>query len=69
MGEKNSLDASLLERLVDAVERISTHGISVYLKCDDSDSSNKMALDLAAMRISDAIDDVASALDSIYKVI
>lgn len=52
-------------KIANALEKISEEGITVYLKCDNTVSSEKMALDLAAMKVSDALYNVASAINEI----
>ena len=56
---------SLIERFVSAVEKISSEGLTVYMKVDGSESSEKMALDLAAMKVNDGLESIADALGNI----
>lgn len=58
-------EAQLAERFVSAVEQIANQGIDVYLRTDDSVSSEKMALDLAAMKIGESLESVAAAISNL----
>lgn len=58
---------ALFERFVDAIEKIADNGIVIYPKNDGSMGSEKMAMDLASMKINDGLESIASALDSIAR--
>ena len=60
-----TLKEVLLERFVNAVERIAFNGLTVCLKADGTGSSEKMALDLAAMKVNDGLESIAEALGDI----
>ena len=51
-----------LEKLANSIEKIADNGIDVHLIADGRVESEKMALDLAAMKISDSLHEIASAL-------
>ena len=57
-------EISLAERFVEAIEKIAQDGIDVYLKTDNTMSSEKMALDLAAMKIGEGLESIAAAIDN-----
>ena len=60
-----TLKESLIERFVNAVEKIAFDGLVVCLKADGSESSEKMALDLAAMKVNNGLEAIAEALGDI----
>lgn len=55
----------LIRRFVESVEEISNHGIVICPKSDGTAEPEKMVADLAAMKISDGLEDIAYAIRSL----